>query len=537
MRKFVLDARFFPEIPESTNLKMNPNAENRDYNMIFHGDNFDVMKFLLSTGYEGALDLIYIDPPFFSGSTYNFKNIKGFQAYDDRWKNDFPFYLKYLEKRIKMMRRLLKDTGSIYVHLDWRASHHVRVMMDRIFGTCNFRNEIVWHYFMGGKSRKVFARKHDLILFYSKSSEWKFHPQKVKRRIDYLPKLPMRSSSGKSLQNTYYKDVSGWYSIVSADDVWDIHGVFNLSSEYSGFPTQKPVELLRRIVLSSSDPGDLVGDFFMGSGTTLIVSSAMGRKFIGCDASAIAVSTTLGRFFKSNIQEKKPGASHNCGVPLYLYKRNEDSRRIRRAFFDHHEEITLTEIPQENTSSPYGNTKGQIRQGENFIMVRGQGNKRFVYSDLLLFSESTGLPSIPLSLDQHGNLILSLSPPENTVFLVPDHFVRGEADIQKKINALELKRLEERVIRKNHMLEISALDVKDFNTGLSMALDHVFLGVCGRDMVPSFYLMWYPPSKSLPSEIYLDGLTDHEWIVQRMVFGPRYFDVYIQNTIHQDNLI
>lgn len=267
-------------------------------NLLFQGENLDVLDLLLSNGFEGEVDLMYIDPPFHSNSKYHMKSgrKKGVDpVFDDFTGRDIDQYLDFLYERILLMRKILSETGSLFVHLDWHVSHYVKVMLDRIFGESKFRNEIIWHYYMGGKPRKSFARKHDSILFYTKTDKWKFNPMKVKRRLDFRPSLPSKSSDGKYIQSTVGKDEAGWFSRVSLDDVWDISGVFNLSREYTGFPTQKPLALLERIINSTTDEGDTVADLFSGSGTTLVAAERLNRNWIGCDSSHVSTELTLQR--------------------------------------------------------------------------------------------------------------------------------------------------------------------------------------------------------------------------------------------------
>jgi adenine-specific DNA-methyltransferase len=163
---------------------------------------------------------------------------------------------------------------------------------------------------MGGKSPNMFGRKHDIILFYSKSDKWTFNRLKNKRRLDYIPGLSAKSSTGEKIEETTGKDEVGWYSIVSVDDVWDISGVFNMSYEYIAFDTQKPEALLKRIILASSNEGDIIADFFCGSGTTLAVAEKLGRRWIGSDLSKFAIQVTRKRLLdiynsKDLVDEKK----------------------------------------------------------------------------------------------------------------------------------------------------------------------------------------------------------------------------------------
>ena len=291
-------------------------------NLLIWGDNKLVMSSFIKQGWAGKINLIYIDPPFFTGSDFTVRTQVGNEevkkepsiieerAYRDTWSGGIASYLKYMYERLVLMRELLAENGSIYVHLDWHVGHYVKVMMDEIFGYDNFVNDITWHYFMGGKSPNMFGRKHDIILFYSKSDKWTFNRLKNKRRLDYIPGLSAKSSTGEKIEETTGKDEVGWYSIVSVDDVWDISGVFNMSYEYIAFDTQKPEALLKRIILASSNEGDIIADFFCGSGTTLAVAEKLGRRWIGSDLSKFAIQVTRKRLLdiynsKDLVDEKK----------------------------------------------------------------------------------------------------------------------------------------------------------------------------------------------------------------------------------------
>ncbi len=275
-----------------------PNEDNW-LNKIFWGDNLQVMSHLLKE-YRGKVDLIYIDPPFDSKANYKMKikvkdknvendnNMFEEKQYGDIWTNDE--YLQFMYERLILLKELLSDTGSIYLHCDWRKSHHLRMIMDEVFGSNNFINEIIWQYFMGGKGKKEFAKKHDTIFLYSKTSDYKFNASRTKRYLDFIPTLKDESENANS-----GKDDIGYYSIVATPDVWQIKSVFNMSNEYTPYPTQKPEELIQKIIESSSDKNDLVFDCFMGSGTTQAVAMKLGRRFIGADINLGAIQTTTKR--------------------------------------------------------------------------------------------------------------------------------------------------------------------------------------------------------------------------------------------------
>lgn len=282
-------------------------------NRIYWGDNLQVMSHLLKE-FRGKVDLIYIDPPFDSKAEYK-KAIKlrGRSAesdtstfeekqYGDIWTNDE--YLQFMYERLILCRELLSDTGSIYVHMDEKRSHYVKIILDEVFGSNNFRREIVWDIQVLSGYKTItnnWVRGHDIIFYYSKSSNRSFNKQKQKHRQEYLNRFNKIDKTGRK-----YFDGRG--TIVYLDDaiekgkaigdVWsDIMSFQQLatSTEKLGYPTQKPEALLERIIKASSNPGDIVFDCFMGSGTTQAVAMKLGRRFIGADINVGAVHTTTKR--------------------------------------------------------------------------------------------------------------------------------------------------------------------------------------------------------------------------------------------------
>lgn len=267
-------------------------------NKIYWGDNLQVMSHLLGE-YRGKVDLIYIDPPFDSKADYKKKiSLRGKtvtndsspfeeKQYGDIWTNDE--YLQFMYERLILCRELLADTGSIYLHCDWHKSHHLRMIMDEVFGPENFINEVVWQYSSGGASKRTFARKHDTLLYYGrKLDNYVFNPQLEKSYNRGLK--PYRFKGVEEFQ-----DEIGWYTMVSMRDVWKLDMVGRSSAERQDYPTQKPETLLRRVLEVSSNPGDLVFDCFMGSGTTQAVAMKLGRRFIGADINLGAIQTTTKR--------------------------------------------------------------------------------------------------------------------------------------------------------------------------------------------------------------------------------------------------
>lgn len=277
------------------------------FNKIFWGDNLQVMSHLLKY-YRGQVDLIYIDPPFDSKADYkktielrgkkveNDSTVFEEKQYTDIWSNDE--YLQFMYERLILLRELLSDTGSIYLHCDWHKVHLLRCMMDEVFGPQNMRNEIVWCYTGASNVGNDFPKKHDNILRYSKSNIYYFNPDNI--RIPYAEGSLDRANRnviGTGGMNFDRIELNANGKI--PEDFWtDIQRAARYPGEVVGYPTQKSYRLLERIVQASSKNGDLVFDCFMGSGTTQAVAMKLGRRFIGADINLGAVDTTVKRLLK-----------------------------------------------------------------------------------------------------------------------------------------------------------------------------------------------------------------------------------------------
>lgn len=270
------------------------------FNRLIYGDNIFAMQALLNgdakTGLpsmRGAIDLIYIDPPFDSKADYRTKitlpngDIEAKPAvidqfaYSDTWKNGTVSYLEMLYPRLMLMRDLLSDQGSIYVHIDWHIGHYVKLLLDDIFGKNNFQNEIIWNYVKGASANTAFGRKHQSIYFYSKTDQNIFNLDDV--RIEYNPETIARAKRGEAR----YQNVSAEtleQKGKNPGDVWtDIFPVQGNSVQNTNYATQKPEKLLERIIKASSNENSIVADFFGGSGTTASVAEKLGRRWITSD--------------------------------------------------------------------------------------------------------------------------------------------------------------------------------------------------------------------------------------------------------------
>lgn len=276
---------------------------------------------------QGGIKLIYIDPPFDVGADFSMDievgdnsftkkpNILEEIAYRDTWGKGIDSFISMIYERLVLMRDLLSDDGSIYVHCDWRVNSMLRLVMDELFGSNNFINEIVWCYKSGGAGSRNFAKKHDTILAYSKTNEYKFNPTREKSYmgIDY-------STGNQNVKLFDDGDGKGPYTLVFPKDWWEIGMLATSSKQRTGYPTQKPDELLEKIISSTTTEGDLIADFFAGSGTTLAVAERLGRKWIACDLGKFSIHTTRKRMIGVQRELKAGGKDFRAFEILNLGK-------------------------------------------------------------------------------------------------------------------------------------------------------------------------------------------------------------------------
>ena len=274
---------------------------------------------------QGGIKLIYIDPPFDVGADFSMDitigddtftkkpNVLEELAYRDTWGRGADSFIAMIYERLVLMRDLLAEDGSIYVHCDWRVNSYIRLVMDDIFGSGRFTNEISWSYKSGGATKERYGRKHDTIWFYSKNETYIFNVPKEKSYNRGLK--PYRF---KGIEE--YKDEIGWYTLVNARDVWAIDMVGRTSSERLDYPTQKPEALIERIIKASSNENDIVADFFCGSGTTAAVAEKLGRKWIVSDLGKFAIHTTRKRMIGVQRQRKEAKQDYRAFEILNLGK-------------------------------------------------------------------------------------------------------------------------------------------------------------------------------------------------------------------------
>ena len=289
---------------------------------------------------QGGIKLIYIDPPFDVGADFSidieigdkkftkYRNILEEVAYRDTWGQGVDSFIAMIYERLSIMRDLLADDGSIYVHCDWHVNAIVRLTMDEIFGKKHFINQIEWTYKTGGTPQTIgFSKKHDHILYYSRGENPVFNQLLQK---SYVPTLPEpHTSSGQRLcvrrdevcELCLNGSPGQKYRMVIARDIWDdISSIFRNDAQATGYNTQKPEDLLKRIIAASSNEGDIVADFFVGSGTTSAVAEKLGRKWIAADLSKFAIHTTRKRMIGVQRELKADGKDYRAFEILNLGK-------------------------------------------------------------------------------------------------------------------------------------------------------------------------------------------------------------------------
>ncbi len=289
-------------------------------NQLYCGDCLPIIKDRLD---KDSVDLIYLDPPF--NSNVDYKTFtdkwcwqdKDQAAYDHLVGNDtvgqtikglgtmlgktgMLSYLLFLAERLLIMREVLKPTGSLYLHCDPTASHYIKIILDGVFGKNNFNNEIIWHYTGGGRARSYFSKKHDAIFWYSKTGKHIFN-------IDAM-RVPYKETSGYAKEGIVAKSGKHYRPHpkgTPVDDVWDMPIINPLAKERLGYPTQKPLILLERIIEASSHKGDLLLDPFCGGGTAIDAAQKLNRRWIGIDIAPRAIELTCDRLIKNYGEEIK----------------------------------------------------------------------------------------------------------------------------------------------------------------------------------------------------------------------------------------
>ncbi len=366
------------------------NKKQRDWtNKLIWGNNSLILSSLINGSLrndidnEGGLKLVYIDPPFDVGDDFEFeveikkkslqkkRNALEQLAFSDTWGKGADSFLSMFFERIRLIKNLLSNEGSIFVHCDWRLNSAIRFILDEVFGEKNFQNEIIWHYVKGASSPNRYGRKYNSIFFYSKSENYTFNLKDVS--IPYSPETIARAKRGDPRYSRSAEDLEKLGK--NPGDVWtDINPLQGNSVEYLKYPTQKPEKLIERIILGSSNENDLIADFFCGSGTTLSVAEKLNRKWIGCDLGKFAIHTSRKRMIQIQREKKEKGENYRAFEVLNLGK-------YQREFFIKDYLFENRKLKEEGSEDHYYSMILEAYKGkkiENLNTLKGVKNNRFI---------------------------------------------------------------------------------------------------------------------------------------------------------------
>jgi len=319
-----------------------------------------------------SIDMIYLDPPFFTQRVHNQKTRSNdFKfSFEDCW-NSIDHYILFMKERLVECRRVLKKSGSIFLHCDKNASHHLRIVLDSVFGVSNFKNEIIWTYKRWTNSKSALQSQHQTIYFYGKTPACKFNTlytdYSAATNVDQILQSRKRDSNGKSAYETDHNGNIVWGKEkkgVALGDVWEIPYLNPKANERLGYPTQKPILLLERIIEISTDKNDIVLDPFCGSGTTLVAAALLNRQYIGIDISEDAYLMT-----KKRLEHPIRTVSNlmNNGIDSYLSKSQMEYNIL----------ASLEAIPVQRNSGIDGFLK--MHHGGNAIPIKIQSKNESLY--------------------------------------------------------------------------------------------------------------------------------------------------------------
>lgn len=389
-------------------------------NKIFHGDCVNILGKLDLE----SVDLIYLDPPFFTGKVFNGTKPKTQNyTFDDTWLNDSE-YANFLYVRLSNCFNLLKNTGSIIVHCDRNSVHIIRFILDQIFGKDNFQSEIIWSYKRWSNSKKGLLNQHQNLLFYSKTDKFKWNPQFVdyspSTNIDQIFQKRQKDQLGKSI---YAQDASGNILYgnskkgVPLGDVWEIPYLNPKAKERTGYPTQKPLILLERIIKLLTDESDVVLDPFCGSGTTLVASKILNRKYIGVDISLEAVklsrerlnnpiktdSSLMKKGYKSYSNDNEWITGHLLGLDFIRIHRNSGFDATLKQELDGKVVFIKVQDKNESLEDSYLKMKKSLSKKPNSIGILIQ-TKSDIFNT---FFEGHNIKIIKSSLSQITDITLT----------------------------------------------------------------------------------------------------------------------------------
>jgi DNA modification methylase len=427
---------------------------------------------------QGGLKLVYIDPPFdvgadFSmnieigegGETENFTkkpSVIEEIAYRDTWGKGADSFIAMIYERLKLIHGLLAEDGSIYLHCDYRVSGYLRLVLDEVFGKDNFQNEIIWHFIKGASGNDRFGRKHQTIFWYSKSNKWNFNRNEI--GVAYNPETLARAQRGEARYSLTAEELEERGK--NPGDVWsDLHPVQGNGLENTGYATQKPEAFIERIIKASSKEGDLIADFFCGSGTTLAVAEKLGRKWIGTDLGKFGIHTSRKRMIGVQRELKKAGKDFRAfeilNVGKYERERfltsNDDLRAEERAKQTERKEQEFIQL----ILSAY-----QAESVQSFTTIVGKRRDRLVaIGPINLPVSSKFIQEIVAECKEKGLTKVDVLGFDYEMGLQFDEYKEGGIDIAFKIIPREV--FDKRAIERGHVhfYDIAYIDVKPIITG------------------------------------------------------------------------
>lgn len=304
------DVNYRDHCDEDLVRKLNKLPSNKWIDILIHSENTTAVSSLLNSSFRNTVDnyggvkLIYIDPPYLTGKSQMMKKDEVEKvAFDDKYNNSLEEYLSQIFVHLSLLKNILSEAGSIYIHVDYRTSSYIKVIMDEIFGSHNLKGYIIWNIDNGAKSRKFWSNQHNDILVYSKTNKFIFNAESefLKTQFSDVSLKTHFRKIDKNGRNYRERKINSKSYRYYADEGKLVGSVWNdlksmkanspLMKEYTPYPTQKPISLLNRIISASSDPGDIILDTFCGSGTSLIAAANLNRKWIGVDIGDQSIST------------------------------------------------------------------------------------------------------------------------------------------------------------------------------------------------------------------------------------------------------
>jgi DNA modification methylase len=329
-----------------------------DRNLLICGDNLEVMQRLYDE-YGSFLDLVYIDPPFCSNRLYdNNRRDRSNGGFSDKWVDGKKTYLPWLNERLVMMHRLIKPTGSLFIHLDWHVGHYVRPELDKIFGEENFVNEIIWAYQGTGAPNKGYKRKHDMIFFYAKKASDMYFDVKIASEPPSektLAKFTMVDEEGRRYKQyrhpdgSYHRQYLDPTKMVRKRDTWNISTIQSWN-EKTGYSTQKSEALLREIIAASTPEEAIVADFFLGSGTACVVSQKLGRRWIGVDQNPQAIEVAADRIRRISRQKDK---AVGIEIPDFTVATSRGYSKFYASHYHREDVLTIDDTRKGNSLSEF----------------------------------------------------------------------------------------------------------------------------------------------------------------------------------------